>query len=289
MEAYFTVAIAITAILLSLHIHYRIYPKKGTLTAPPPSPADLPSAPNRNKKEGRKSSSSNYRKERQTILVTGGCGLVGTSILQQLQKLEAYTLIGMDLFEPEADSPRKVEGVYYTAGNLCSQSVDEMGDFLNEHQVNGIIHTAGVVSMKDDPDTLISVNHYASTKLLLAAKHHTRCCSAFIVTSSASTVNPGTCDNIDISPCTEPADPFVHPDAFSTDYGRSKAAAELDVCHTNDPDIGMHIQDLHRYTHAAVAVLLKNKKNLSRYVRKLVCTLHNVRLFMYSSIPCKSW
>jgi hypothetical protein len=54
---------------------------------------------------------------------------------------------------------------------MVNQTVPEMAAFLALHKVTGIIHTAGVVFMKDDPNTLLSVNQYATTKLLLAAKH----------------------------------------------------------------------------------------------------------------------
>lgn len=60
------------------------------------------------------------------------------------------------------------------------------------------------------------------------------------MTSSASTINPGTKDVNLISPLTRPKDPFLSPSSFSTDYGRTKAAAELDVLDLSSPELGFY-------------------------------------------------
>ena len=64
--------------------------------------------------------------------------------------------------------------------------------------------------------------------------------SAFVLTSSASTVNNGQVDNLNIDPLTIPADPVSQSHCYSTDYGRTKAAAELDVLAANSPPLNFH-------------------------------------------------
>ena len=92
---------------------------------------------------------------------------MGTSILQQLAKTSHYKLIGADLFSPKPNSPRSVATVTYIELNLAQETVSSLAEFINAHKINCIVNTAGVVFMKDDKPTLQSVNHFASTNLLL--------------------------------------------------------------------------------------------------------------------------
>ena len=123
---------------ITTHATLRIIPKKGKPSkAPPPKPDDLPQPAPRLKVPSKP-----------TLLVTGGGGLVGTSILRQLTSLGTYNIISIDLFLPPPKSPRHVPQVKYIKANMSDQTAQEMAQLLLHYKVNGIIHTAGVVFMR---------------------------------------------------------------------------------------------------------------------------------------------
>jgi nucleoside-diphosphate-sugar epimerase len=167
------------------------------------------------------------------ILVTGGSGLVGSAIVRQLMQASnlttgklKYKVISLDLSAPSIESDRYVQGVEYVSLNL-SLNVDEIVQLLIKYQIHGIIHTAGLVLMKNDPATLTNVNVLATEMLLHAAYSKSTYVTCFIITSSTSVVHPGTHDIENLSPSTQPQDPYVSPKSYSSAYACSKAKAEL--------------------------------------------------------------
>jgi nucleoside-diphosphate-sugar epimerase len=81
----------------------------------------------------------------------------------------------------------------------------------------------------------LKTNFHLLNSLTLAL---TSLAPSFVITSSASTINPGTGDRLAIPPSTLPHDPASQPHLFSTDYGRTKAQAELDTLNFHEPSIG---------------------------------------------------
>ena len=205
----------------SVHFYFTITSKKpGFLNITPY--IDLPPPPP-------KSSSPKSSAKQQTILVTGGGGLAGTNIITHLLKdksLASINIIGLDLFLPRGSRNIVDKRVEFIASDLCSASDNSLIDLLVTNNVIGIIHTAGLVWMKDDPASLFNVNTFATSKMLHCARS-AKTVKGFIITSSASVINNGKEDRILMSPELVPAGPF------ESHYAESKANAEISVISSN--------------------------------------------------------
>jgi len=175
-----------------------------------------------------------------TVLVTGGSGLVGASILRHLlgtadtagasspprARRFRYRVVSLDRQTPPRWSPRFVAGVEYVEGDLVILGVAGMGALLRLHRADAVVHTAGVVQLRDDEGLLLNVNFGATLALLLACRTEAPSVRAFVLTSSASVVNDGKAHARLLRPQDPPPDPLAEPRRFSTHYARSKALAE---------------------------------------------------------------
>ncbi|KAK9320156.1 hypothetical protein V1517DRAFT_356165 [Lipomyces orientalis] len=79
-----------------------------------------------------------------SIIVTGGCGNVGTAIVKHLQEqYPTATSTVLDLEKPEVSSSRFIEKVIYYAGNIADKaSVNEVFETLGPVVV---FHTTGLI------------------------------------------------------------------------------------------------------------------------------------------------
>jgi nucleoside-diphosphate-sugar epimerase len=177
-----------------------------------------------------------------TVVVTGGSGLVGACILRHLLGPSAapaappscvrprrfrYRVVSVDRCSPPAGSPRFVAGVEYVQGDLVSLGAGGLGALLRSHAAHAVVHTAGVVQLRDDAGLLLNVNHGVTVALLQACQFEAPTVRALVLTSSASVVNNGRGPSRLLRADDHPApDPAASPRAFSTHYARSKALAE---------------------------------------------------------------
>jgi hypothetical protein len=110
-----------------------------------------------------------------TVLVTGGCGLVGSRIVEHLKRRKAYSIQVVDLFMPRPE--QRVEGVAYFATNLTT------GDLSESFQgVDAVVHCAGIVVLYDDYGALHNAHIVGTQRVVLAAKEAG--CRAIVFTSS---------------------------------------------------------------------------------------------------------
>jgi hypothetical protein len=122
-----------------------------------------------------KSDRKRERKSKPTVLVTGGCGLVGSRIVEHLRRRNTYAIQVVDLFLPRPE--QRVDGVIYFAANLTT------GDLSESFQgVDAVIHCAGIVVLYDDYGALHNAHIVATQQVVLAAKQAG--CGAMVFTSS---------------------------------------------------------------------------------------------------------
>ena len=166
----------------------------------------------------------------QVVLVTGGLGLAGRTIVKHLVASSSpkYVVHAVDLFLPKAGAG--VSGVTYHASDLSKSSVPSLTKILSDLRVDGVVHTAGLVWMKDDAGSLSNVNILATYKLLHASLL-SGSVTAFVQTSSASAINDGTADVIDLHPVGAP-----YCSRWTSHYSRSKALSEIAVLRANNSD-----------------------------------------------------
>ncbi|XP_014556744.1 hypothetical protein COCVIDRAFT_99091 [Bipolaris victoriae FI3] len=167
------------------------------------------------------------------ILITGGSGFLGTSIISALLNTTKYTITALDISLPSlgtqtfSSNPR----VRYTRCDILD--VPSLSKVFAETKPTAVIHTAGIFyvgtrrySMKDR-DTVFKVNVEGTRNVLEASKEHD--VKAFVYTSSIAVL----CD--DFSRDFKNADETWPLGNTDTTYGQSKALAESLVLSSNSP------------------------------------------------------
>ena len=79
------------------------------------------------------------------VVVTGGCGLVGSAIIRQLIQTKKYVVISLDNRAPSKSL--KVENVTY---NICDITSKPKTIAKLLENTDAVIHTAGVVCLSDE-------------------------------------------------------------------------------------------------------------------------------------------
>lgn len=105
-----------------------------------------------------------------TILVTGGCGFVGSNLVHRLVDELAYVIVLDDLFTGKVDNlPAKHSRVDFVEGSVCdSDLVDKLVD--NSDMVFHLACRNIIVSTKE-PRMDYAVNIGGTLNVLLAARH----------------------------------------------------------------------------------------------------------------------
>lgn len=176
--------------------------------------------------------------EAASYLVTGGCGLQGSHIVEKL--LEAYpgSKITVMARNPTVNT---FPGVEYLKGDITSPAnIDRV---FTASRPTVVFHCAGAMTVgrKAIPDEVVRNINTEGTRLMLDAskRFHVK---AFVFTSSASVVQKGKGGFEDLKNCDETF-PTVEDANGGLIYPRSKAAGERLVLAADDP-MGMRTVSL---------------------------------------------
>lgn len=158
-----------------------------------------------------------------TVLVIGGCGYLGSSLVQELLTTEAASSISVVDIKL---SPSRHANVTYHELDISSQ--DDVSSLLTRLRPQTIFHTASPPAFGFDLPFYLKVN-VDGTKNLLKAAQAVGTVKAFIYTSSASVVHDGTSDLLNAD---DSAPVVLLPKQKST-YTHSKVLAEQAVLSAN--------------------------------------------------------
>ncbi|KAI0140342.1 hypothetical protein BJ166DRAFT_473292 [Pestalotiopsis sp. NC0098] len=174
----------------------------------------------------------------QSFLVTGGCGLQGSDVVQTLRDRYPSAKVAVLSRQPDVNT---IPGVVYRRGNITNAA--HIDACLRFCQPTVVFHCAATVvgsSQRHIPDHLVREVNVQGTELLLQ-----RCkaagVKAFVFTSSASVVHWA---YVEISGANETWPVVAFPDEDNDDglpvYPRTKAEAEvLVLAADNNVEIGM--------------------------------------------------
>ncbi|KAK6000104.1 hypothetical protein QM012_004092 [Aureobasidium pullulans] len=169
---------------------------------------------------GRKTTST---KDLGHVLITGGCGGLGTQIINLLLERNACTkLSAMDL-RPAAEP---IKGCEYHFGDLTSESA--MRELFVKIKPSIVIHTAS--PKFNMPDEILYKVNVGGTKTLLRVASETGV-KAFVYTSSASVISDSATDLINA----DETYPLVTGKQQPDYYTNTKALAEKSVIEYNRP------------------------------------------------------
>ncbi|KAM0817845.1 hypothetical protein AB5N19_03652 [Seiridium cardinale] len=168
----------------------------------------------------------------QSFLVTGGCGLQGSSIVETLRARYPAARVAVLARNPTVNN---FPGVDYHRGDITKP--EDIDACLAASSATVVFHCAAVVvgAKKPVPDTVVQAINVDGTRLLLERCKAFGTVKAFIFTSSVSVVQkPG----VQIDGAKETW-PLVDPEKDTTVliYPRSKAAAEQLVTAADDDEV----------------------------------------------------
>jgi nucleoside-diphosphate-sugar epimerase len=160
---------------------------------------------------------------RHTIVVTGGCGLLGSEIVRQLLD-KNYNVKVLDLNISKKIIHPQCEYIQ------CDITKDDLQSLLKD--THGICHTAGVVCLNDNPNLLFNVHVVGTQRLLRAAR--LAGVQAFVYTSSSGAI---TSPYAQYSQMDMRSSFKVDSDyQFPSHYARTKYEAEQIVLGANNKD-----------------------------------------------------
>lgn len=116
------------------------------------------------------------------VLVTGGCGALGSQIITLLLKRSACTKISSLDLRP---APEPIDGCDYHFGDLCDEP--SMRELLLKIKPTVVIHTASPKFNINQPEIMYKVN-VDGTKTIVRVSQEAGV-KAFVYTSSASVVS----------------------------------------------------------------------------------------------------
>lgn len=102
--------------------------------------------------------------ESKKILVTGGCGYIGSSMVRVLKDKGYYPIVMDNLARGNKDS---ILDTPFYQGNISDRNLLEK--ITSDHQIHGVIHFAGLISMKESmekPAFYFEQNTFETLKLL---------------------------------------------------------------------------------------------------------------------------
>lgn len=170
--------------------------------------------------------------DNKTILITGGLGQIGVTLIQHLQATYATATIHvLDLKTPDPGSLRDTQKVTYHAGNVTDQAV--VSEIFDAVKPEIVFHTAGLIPQialklgMDNEESYMKVN-LEGTKIVLEESRRVGV-KAFVYTSSADVVKGKSWDNLN-----GVNEDYPIPTVFDGLYAKSKAKAETQVLTASD-------------------------------------------------------
>ena len=147
---------SILLIFLTIHLYCRYYLGGFTEKLQIPNDEDIfVPLPSKTFHTGR----SPVNNEKKTILVTGGCGFLGWTIIKQLTIEHPYSnIVALDLYLPSKS--RTVENVKYIVADISH-------DELTLIDIDIIIHTAGCVDLTIDEGITHNAHIVGTARLLV--------------------------------------------------------------------------------------------------------------------------
>ena len=158
-----------------------------------------------------------------SVLVIGGCGYLGSSLIQELLTSNAASTISVVDIRLSAS---RHSNVTYHELDICSQ--DAVSSLLTQLRPNVIFHTASPPAFGFDLPFYMKVN-LDGTRNLLRAGQAVGTVKAFVYTSSASVVHDGTSDLLGADDST----PVILLPKQKSAYTHSKVLAEQAVLSAN--------------------------------------------------------
>lgn len=123
------------------------------------------------------------------ILVTGGCGFVGTAVISALLDTKRFEITAIDINPPSLGSQTFTKDVHYVRANVLD--IEELRKVFNEARPAIVVHTVGVFplgaarfSMKGK-DAVFELNVEGTKNVVQAAKE---CGARGLVYTSSVTV-----------------------------------------------------------------------------------------------------
>ncbi|GAB7356193.1 hypothetical protein MBLNU459_g6778t2 [Dothideomycetes sp. NU459] len=167
---------------------------------------------------------SNSQQSLGRVLVTGGCGALGSQIISLLIKRSACTTISSLDLRPSAEP---IDGCDYHFGDLCDEAA--MLELFQKIRPAVVIHTASPKFNINQPEIMYKVN-VDGTKNIVRIAQETGV-TAFVYTSSASVVSDNETDLVNA----DEDYPLVTGKDQPEYYTHTKALAELHVLASNRP------------------------------------------------------
>jgi dTDP-glucose 4,6-dehydratase len=118
-------------------------------------------------------------KHKKSILITGGCGFIGSNFVPyMLSKYPNYKIINLDLLTYAGDRQNLKEienhsNYYFEQGDICDRSKIE--NLFKTHDIRGVIHFAAESHVDNSikgPELFLQTNIMGTFTLLDVARHH---------------------------------------------------------------------------------------------------------------------
>lgn len=160
---------------------------------------------------------------KKTVCVTGGAGFLGSAIVRRLVA-SSYNVVVLDIRRPR----EPIAGVDYVEVNLATADLASHFALAD----GGIVHTAGLVFLRDDPDLLYNA-HVVVTRNVLRCARRAGVRSLCFTSSGGAVTSPYLTRSQLRVPCDLELDADTFP--FASHYSREKYRAERIVLAANEP------------------------------------------------------
>ncbi len=152
------------------------------------------------------------------ILITGGCGYIGSHITLLLKK-QGFNIIVIDNLST-GHTVNMLDGVIYEIGDIGNLTF--LGEIFNKYSVDTVMHLAAKISVEEAtrvPELYYEENLFKSISLMqVSGRHHVK---HFIFSSTAAVYGQTTEQTVSENQGINPINP----------YGKSKYIAELALSH----------------------------------------------------------
>ena len=116
-------------------------------------------------------------KEKESVIVTGGCGFIGSHLIKTLNQIEKYNIINIDnlSYSSSSHSLELIDKKHYTHLDIDISKYKKFNSLLNKYQPKRLFHLAAeshVDRSIDSPDNFIATNVYGTYNILEGIKFY---------------------------------------------------------------------------------------------------------------------